>query len=265
MSTPTLIAPTPAATPLPAGVPELVVLGDSTAAGLGDPRPGGGWRGFGPLLAAALGTPGYTNLAVPGARVRCVIERQLPTALRTCPAVAATVAGMNDTMRADFDPVRLHDDLDALVGALRAGGCLPLTTRFHDHSRVFRLPGPLRRALSRRIETLNAAVDAVSARHGAPCLDLAALPGVYDPLVWSVDRLHPSERGHRMLARGFATLLAGAGLAVGDPVAVDVTDGRRLSRLDRAGWLAFEGVPWLWRRGRDLLPAAVSRLAANRG
>ncbi len=44
------IAPPPELQP----VRTLVTLGDSTAAGLGDPLPGGGWRGFPVLLADAL-------------------------------------------------------------------------------------------------------------------------------------------------------------------------------------------------------------------
>ncbi len=48
-------------------------------------------------------------------------------------------------------------------------------------------------------------------------LDIDVLPGAYERSAWAVDRLHPSERGHRMLAAGFATLLAGAGFAVPRP------------------------------------------------
>ncbi|HYZ35592.1 MAG TPA: hypothetical protein VE673_02545 [Pseudonocardiaceae bacterium] len=53
-------------------VTSLAILGDSTGVGLGDPVPAGGWRGFGPLLVAALGAPGevrYRNLSVMGARM----------------------------------------------------------------------------------------------------------------------------------------------------------------------------------------------------
>jgi lysophospholipase L1-like esterase len=60
------------ALPAGRGVTNLAVLGDSIAVGLGDPLPDGGWRGFGPLLAAALGAAGevrYTNLSFIGARM----------------------------------------------------------------------------------------------------------------------------------------------------------------------------------------------------
>ena len=38
-------------------------------------------------------------------------------------------------------------------------------------------------------------------------MDVAANPAIYDKRMWGVDRLHPSERGHRLLARLFALSL----------------------------------------------------------
>lgn len=251
-------APTLVPTSTARRVESLAVLGDSTAVGLGDPLPAGGWRGFGPLLATSLGAVPNANLSSTGARVRTVRQRQLPAALQLAPDVAALVVGMNDTLRADFDPDALHDDLDAVVGSLVAAGAVVLTTRFHDHTRVFRLPGPLRRALQRRVCEINDVTDAVVGRRQALCLDLHLLPGTYDPTTWSVDRLHPSERGHRMLARGFGELLAGAGLAVPQPVGLECAGGRWVTPAHRAGWLVLKGVPWLCRRGRDLLPHAAA-------
>ena len=246
--------------PVRCHVASLAVLGDSTAVGVGDPLPAGGWRGFGPLLAAALGAPGevhYTNLSILGARMADLRHRQLPGAVAARPEVVVILAGMNDTLRSDFDPVALRNDLDVTVTTLQATGAVVLTTRFHDHGRVFRLPGPLRRALHHRIGQLNDATDQVVVRRGALCLDLHLVPGACDPAAWSVDRLHPSELGHRMLASGFADLLAGAGIAVPHPVDLTCSGGRQLTSAHHVGWLVCHGVPWLVRRGRDLLPHAA--------
>ncbi|GDY28831.1 SGNH/GDSL hydrolase family protein [Gandjariella thermophila] len=242
-------------------VRSLVVLGDSTAVGIGDPLPDRTWRGFGPLLADAVRVAEpvrYLNLSVSGARISNVRRQQLPAALRREPDVAVLVAGMNDTLRSDFEPARLYADLDRIVGSLRAAGAAVLTARYHDHSKVFRLPGPLRRALVQRIGQLNEVTDAVVARHAIGCLDLDRVPGAYERAAWSVDRLHPSELGHRMLARGFARMLADTGWAVPHPVSLACSGGAQITGWHHLAWLAFKGVPWLWRRGRDLMPYAAA-------
>jgi lysophospholipase L1-like esterase len=254
--------PTVPASSVPVGrrVASLAVLGDSTAVGVGDPLPTGGWRGFGPLLAASLGGPSevaYTNLSVIGARMADLRHRQLPAAMALQPDVAVILAGINDTLRSDFNPVALRHDLDITVAALQAGGAAVLITRFHDHGRVFRLPGPLCRALHQRVGQLNDATDDVVARRAALCLDLDLMPGAYDPAAWSVDRLHPSERGHRMLAAGFVGLLAGASITVPYPVDLSCSGGRQLTAAHHVAWLVCQGVPWLGQRGRDLLPYAA--------
>ncbi|GHF38761.1 lysophospholipase L1-like esterase [Amycolatopsis bartoniae] len=249
----------------PRRVRRLAVLGDSTAVGLGDPVPGRGWRGVGPFVAQALAVPadGYLNAAVTGARMRCVRYDQLPAAVAHRPDVALVIVGMNDTLRSDFDPVDMAADLDHVVTTLRALGTVVVPVRFHDHGKVFRLPGPLYRALKARIDELNAAIDGVVRHHGVPCLDLGSMPGAYDLSAWSVDRLHPSELGHRMLAAGLTGLLAAAGIAVAEPVSLVCSGGIRPRTVDHVGWLVVKGLPWLWRRGRDLLPYAAGILAAS--
>lgn len=243
----------------PTGPVRLAVLGDSTAVGLGDPLPGGGWRGVGPLVAQALGVEltGYLNCSFTGARMRCVRTEQLPAALAHRANAALVIVGMNDTLRSDFDPEGIAADLDEVLTALRAAGALPVPVRYHDHGRVFRLPRSLHRALRGRIEQLNAAIDGVVARHGVPCVDLGGVPGAYELAAWSVDRLHPSELGHRLLAREFTELLRGEGFAVPAPVSLVCSGGAQVGAAGHVGWLLVKGIPWLWRRGRDLVPHAA--------
>lgn len=260
---------TPAPEPIPAPVrpqpsprraERLVVLGDSTAVGLGDPLPNrGGWRGVGPLVAEALGIgeTGYLNPSFTGARMACVRTEQLPLAIAHRPDVALVVVGMNDTLRPDFNPDNVAADLTAIVRELTAIGTTVLPVRFHDHSKVFRLPPSLKRALSARVAELNEAIDRVVEAEGIACLNLDTLPGAYDLTVWSVDRLHPSELGHRMLAQGFTNLAAAAGFAVPEPVSLTCSGGVEPSAAAHVGWLLAKGVPWLWRRGREFLPYAA--------
>jgi len=255
-----LVQTSPRRSPTRPSVRTLVVLGDSTGVGIGDPLPGGGWRGFGPLLADALGRPGdvsLANLAFTGARLAGVRDRQLPEALRLRPDAVALIVGMNDTMRSDFDVNSLSAQLGEVVGKLTDAGAVVVTVRYHDHGRVFRLPGPLYRALRRRIDALNEISDAVVVKYGARCVDLDMLAGVYLPVAWSVDRLHPSEFGHRLLAQAFAAQLAEVGYAIPGQVSLQCSGGVRQTTLDHLAWLLFKGGPWLLRRGHDLMPYAA--------
>jgi lysophospholipase L1-like esterase len=238
-------------------VRSLVVLGDSTTVGVGDPVPGG-WRGVGPLLAEAFAGARYANVSFTGARVASVRYEQLPEVLPLQPDAAVLLVGMNDTLRSDFDGRRLHVDLNAIVGALVSAGSAVVTVRFHDHSRVFRLPGALRRALRARIAELNDIIDAVVRRHGIGCVDLDLMDGAYSMETWAVDRLHPSEVGHRRLAAAFAARLAESGCEVPGRVSLACTGGLKVTPLHHVGWLVLKGIPWLWSRGRDLLPYAAA-------
>ncbi|MCG3755982.1 SGNH/GDSL hydrolase family protein [Amycolatopsis sp. Poz14] len=254
--------PTPAPSPKtqPRRATRLAVLGDSTAVGLGDPLPNrGGWRGVGPLVAEALGITedGYLNPSFTGARMSCVRTDQLPQTIAHRPDIALVVVGMNDTLRPDFNADAIAADLTAIVRELAAIGTTVLPVRFHDHSKVFRLPPSLKRALSARVTELNEAIDRVVETEGIACLNLDTLPGAYDLTVWSVDRLHPSELGHRMLAEGFANLAAAAGFEVPQPVSLTCSGGVEPSAAAHFGWLVAKGVPWLWRRGREFLPYAA--------
>ncbi|RJQ81608.1 SGNH/GDSL hydrolase family protein [Pseudonocardiaceae bacterium YIM PH 21723] len=238
----------------------LVALGDSTTVGIGDPVAGGRWRGFGPILQQALGERGQVrlaNLSYTGARMADVRRKQLSQALRLRPQAVVLVVGMNDTLRSDFDPVQLHDDLDAIVGELMAAGAVVVTARYHDHAKVFQLPGALRRVLRSRIDELNRITDTVTARHGSQVLDLDAMPGAYERTAWSADRLHPSEYGHRMLAQGFAEKLRAGGCAVPHEVVMECSGGVPIKPIHIVLWMIFKGIPWLFRRGSDLLPYAA--------
>lgn len=234
----------------------VVVLGDSTAAGFGDPVEHGKFRGFGPLLTRAMGEPErirLVNVGRSGARVRCVRRDQVPVAIEARPQVAMLVVGLNDTLRADFRSDDIYTDLSEVVTVLTACGAMVLTVRYHDHGRVLPLPGRLARALTARIDELNAVIDRVVREHDVHCLDLAALPACYEFSTWSIDRLHPSERGHRLLARGFAELLLAAGHAVPGLESINESDGVVPTRSQQLHWLVTRGIPWFCRRSRDLV------------
>jgi lysophospholipase L1-like esterase len=233
-------------------------LGDSATFGIGDPV-ATGWRGWARLLADALGSTydvSFCNLAVSGATASTVLTGQLDDALAHRPDLASLVVGVNDTMRASWDPGRLRHEVMTCAGALSESGATLLTARFHDHGAVFGLPGVLRRPLFARIESVNRVYDEVFATYGGLRVDLAATPEVYARSFWSVDRLHPSELGHRALARAYAEELVAAGFAVVPPP-LTPSGGLAGGWRGDVTWMVREGAPWMGRRARDLGPWAL--------
>lgn len=234
----------------------FVVLGDSLSEGVGD-RVGGVWRGWAALLADGLVAEGrrtaFLNLAVSGALSGDVAEDQAPRALAFRPHLASVVVGVNDTLRRTFDIALLAHRLDRVCADLDALGAVLLTACLPDPGRMLGLPPPLARPLARRQRSVNAVVHALSARYGAVHLHLADPAWTEDRTLWSADRLHPGERGHRAVAAGFHRLLAARGLAHGAPPAPEPAQPPP-TRTEALFWLATAGTGWVLRRSRDLLP-----------
>ncbi|MFB9840257.1 SGNH/GDSL hydrolase family protein, partial [Actinoallomurus acaciae] len=182
-----------------------------------------------------------------------VVRDQLPRALARRPSYASVIVGVNDTLRSDFAIAPIAARLEQTVVALRRSGAVVLTASLPDPGRMLRVPELVRRPLARRIQAINAVVEHLAAVHGTVHLDLAGHASVYDPAMWGVDRIHPSERGHRLLAGLFADGLADRGVPLwrlperepSNPVP---------SLAAQAYWLATQGTGWMARRSRDLLP-----------
>jgi hypothetical protein len=75
--------------------------------------------------------------------------------------------------------------------------------------------------------------------------------------LWAVDRLHPSERGHRLIACRFHDLLTGAGLPAG-PRPDPEPSSPPPARLAEIGWMATKGTAWVLRRSTDLVPGLLA-------
>ena len=231
----------------------IVTLGDSITLGMGDPAAAGGWRGWASLLAAGLPKPELHNLAAIGAQAKHVERDQLPTALLLRPHVASVVVGINDTLRAGFDPVRTGQATARTVAALTASGATVLTMRLPDPAQMFGLPAGLARPLSRRMRAVTAELDRIAAHYGTLHWDASADPETYDRRNWSVDRLHPNERGHRLIACRFWDRLAAAGYEVSARPDAEPA-GPGATRRDDFIWMATKGTSWCLRRSIDLIP-----------
>ena len=243
----------------------FVALGDSLTEGVGDPV-GEAWRGWAALLADGLAqqpeaSVEFTNLAVSGAQSRDVLERQTPAGLALNPDVVSVVIGVNDTLRCTFDIQALAARLDEVYAAFTAQGAVLLTACLPDPGAMLGLPGALARPLARRQRAVNTVVHALSERYGAAHLHAAEGEWIMDRAIWSADRLHPGERGHRQLALRFHALLAEEGVATGVAPSPE-PEFPAPTKSASLWWLATAGTGWVARRCTDLLPQLL-RLAAD--
>ena len=262
----------------------FVALGDSITLGIGDPvrlpprdhdgadgrstagkrtaKGPRGWRGWAVLLADALPDTELHIVAGNGACMASLELDQLPRALQLRPHIASVVIGVNDTLRPNFDPDRIAEAAAHTVGALRAAGADVLTMRLPDPGRMLGMPDLLARPLARRAHQVNDVMDRVAERFGTLHFDAARDAEVYDPQMWAVDRLHPSERGHRLIARRFHALLADAGRPVGPPPGAEPLNDPP-SKLEQFAWMATKGTAWVVRRSTDLVPSLLAMAFAE--
>jgi lysophospholipase L1-like esterase len=199
----------------------------------------------------------FTNLAVSGARTRDVLERQLPAALEQRPDLVSVVVGVNDTLRRTFDIRDVVARLDRVYAACTGQGAVLLTACLPDPGGMLGLPGALARPLARRQRAVNTVVHALSDRYGAVHLHACEGDWITDRVMWSADRLHPGEPGHRQLALRFHALLAERGLATG-PAPSSEPDSPTPTRWASLRWLATAGTGWVARRCTGLLPQLLS-------
>jgi lysophospholipase L1-like esterase len=244
----------------------FVALGDSITLGVGDPvrvedpvtgRSQRAWRGWAALLADGLVEPDLHIVAGNGACSADVERVQLPQALQLRPDVASVVVGVNDTLRPNFDAQRIGTAAAHTIGALRACGAQVLTMRLPDPGRMLGIPGVLARPLALRAHQINAVMDEIADRFGTLHFDAASDEEAYDPRMWAVDRLHPSERGHRLIALRFHALLAAAGYEVGPPPDPEPGNPPPTKAMEFA-WLATKGTAWVIRRSTDLVPSLLA-------
>ena len=250
----------------------FVALGDSITLGVGDPvrltpPPGRdkgprGWRGWAALLAESLPGSALHIVAGNGACMADLELDQLPAALQLRPDVASVVIGVNDTLRPNFEPDRIAASAAHVIGALGAAGADVLTMRLPDPGRMLDMPGILARPLARRAHQVNEVMDQVARQFGTLHFDAATDECAYDPQMWAVDRLHPSERGHRHIARRFHALLAEAGHLVGPPPGAEPLNPPPTT-AEQFAWLATKGTAWAVRRSTDLVPSLLAMAYAE--
>jgi lysophospholipase L1-like esterase len=178
---------------------EYLVLGDSTAAGVG----GDYDRGIAVSTARALGRDrevNMTNLAVCGARMRDVRRLQLGKAEQLRADVVLLSAGANDVTH--LTCVRsMRNDLRTIVQRLTAANpnVKIVITGSPDMGAPPRIPRLLRGIASLRTKQVNRMFVAEAARLGLIFAPIAAVTGPQfrsDPSLFAADRFHPNDRGY---------------------------------------------------------------------
>ncbi|GAA2604577.1 SGNH/GDSL hydrolase family protein [Actinomadura fulvescens] len=199
---------------LPGEPISFVVLGDSTAAGLGVDEPD---ETPAALLAAGLSAIAarpvwLTNVAKSGSRSEALAE-QVARALEAEPEIAVIMIGANDvTGRVPAAESVRH--LAAAVERLRAAGCEVVVGTCPDLGSVKPLMQPLRWIARRASRQLAAAQTIAVVERGARSVSLGDLLGrefAADPLaMFSDDRYHPSAHGYAAAAMALLPSMAAA-------------------------------------------------------
>jgi lysophospholipase L1-like esterase len=198
-----------------AGAPwqRFAVLGDSIAAGTGDPSPGYAPTGWADQVAAALTTVNpalaYRNTGRIGATSDQVLDRQLTETVEFAPDLVHLSCGGNDLFTAGGDVDRLHRNLSTILTALAATGAQLSMFTVADVWSVERM-APMR-AMRPQMIALNEVVRAVAAEFGAVLTEFWNHPLRSRPELMSADLIHFTTSGHAVVAsevvRSLATLI----------------------------------------------------------
>ncbi|GAA2080970.1 SGNH/GDSL hydrolase family protein [Actinomadura alba] len=199
---------------LPGSPVSFVMMGDSTAAGLGVLDPG---ETPAALLATGLSAIAVrpvllTTVARSGSRSEALPD-QIADALRAAPDIVVIMIGAND-VTARVSPAESVRHLDDAVRRLRDEGCEVVVGTCPDLGSVKPVMQPLRWVAQRASRQLAAAQTIAVVERGGRSVSLGDLLGgefAADPLeMFSADRYHPSARGYAAAAAALLPSMAAA-------------------------------------------------------
>jgi lysophospholipase L1-like esterase len=193
----------------------VVVMGDSVAAGEGDPVVGYRDLSWADRLVEALPADDarpdeYRNLGQRGLRAEEIRDSQLDRALEVVPDLAVLSAGGNDALGRSFDADRVRVAIDEMVAALRAIGADVVLLSLFDLSKAPFVPDAVRAGLHQRLAALAAVVEEIAASRGCWYVDYFGHPLAGDPTIYSADHLHVNRRGHAVVATEMIRALTGS-------------------------------------------------------
>ncbi|TIC85862.1 SGNH/GDSL hydrolase family protein [Nocardioides sp. GY 10113] len=185
---------------------DLLLLGDSIAAGLGAERPkdtlGGRLaRGLAKELGRAVR---LRTAAVVGAESSALAGQIDGLPHGYAPELAVIVVGGNDVTHRVPVPTSVRH-LEEAIGLLRERGAHVVVGTCPDLGALRPVPQPLRTLGSRASRQLAAAQAATSVRSGAHAISLAHVVGPFfisnPEEMFSTDRFHPSATGYKRTAK----------------------------------------------------------------
>ncbi|TAL21949.1 MAG: SGNH/GDSL hydrolase family protein [Frankiales bacterium] len=215
----------------------LVVIGDSSAAGLGCER---AEQTPGALLAGGIARDLRTRVdldvvAVTGAR-SADLEVQVARAMRRPVDVAVIVIGANDvTHRVPI--ASSARDLARAVTTLRKAGAQVVVGTCPDLGTVKPVMQPLRTVAAKWSRRLAAAQTVATVEAGGVAVslgDLLAAAFHEHPHLWSIDRFHPSAEGYRRMVDALLPSVLeslGVEIAVSVPISDSVQDVQLAARV----------------------------------
>jgi lysophospholipase L1-like esterase len=174
-----------------------VALGDSTAQGIGARQPDKGYVG---VLADRLATKTgksirVVNLSVSGARIRDVIDKQIPQLKDYSPDFITIEAGANDVVK--YDAKKFANDFQELAELIPPNTVVANMPYFGG--RISR---------DTQIKSANGIVAESAIKNDLLVVDLYTYTKVGDtPFNYAADLFHPSNRGYRNWADAFWTKL----------------------------------------------------------
>ncbi|WP_240044223.1 SGNH/GDSL hydrolase family protein [Nocardioides albidus] len=198
---------------------DLLVLGDSIAAGLGAETPR---QTLGAQLARRLARQTQRAVRLHTAAVVGAESSMLRSQLAGLPAgyrpdVAVIVVGGNDVTHR-VRPATSAEHLAEAIEALRAVGCEVVVGTCPDLSALASVPQPLRALAGRVSRQLAEEQRAVATELGARAVALAQVVGPFfvaqPDEMFAIDRFHPSGAGYRRTAKALLpSVLAALGHA----------------------------------------------------
>jgi lysophospholipase L1-like esterase len=235
----------------------VVAMGDSISLGVGDEARGPTRdRGWAAHAARAMGSDEFVNLARNGTRARDLSGDQVPRALELRPAIVLLTIGGNDVLRGDFSPREVEDATTDAIRALRASGAVVVIVTLAPIRLLSLVSSRVAEVMAARVCRANGALEVAAHASGALVVDGAAVMLLQGDSAWHVDRIHPSQVGHRAIAERALGLLAQFG-----PAAEIAPPEAPPSQAETAWWIVRNGLPWIAKRSRDLIPQLATVVA----